>query len=114
MNKLTRIAVWAFLVSILASGVVLASRAFGADDYKTLSHQYDLVYQSFLIKKIKTLDKGTPVILYFKDRTEVAGIFKGYSSYDDSIWIKEKGHLFQDGYGISELQDITINVKRPI
>lgn len=114
MNKLTRIAVWFFLVSILASGIAITSRAFGADDYKTLSHEYNLVFESFLIKKIQAFHKNVPVVLYLKDGTEVAGVFKGYSKYDDSIWVKENGHWFQEGFGIGELFDVTINVKRSV
>jgi predicted oxidoreductase (fatty acid repression mutant protein) len=114
MNKYIRYAVWAFSISILASGVALTQRAFGAEDYKTLSHQYNIVYVDLLIKKIKTFHKGTPVILFFKDGSTVEGIFKGYSGYDDSIWVKEEHHWLQSGYGISELFDISIAVKRPV
>ena len=114
MKTSIRIAVWAFLVSILASGIALTSKAFGADDYKTLSHEYNLVYADLLIKKIKTIHANVPVVLFLKDGSEVSGIYKGFSSYDDSLWIKEDGHWLQTGYSVNELFDVSINVKRPV
>jgi len=113
MNKLIKIAVWALVISILASSVGLIARAFG-DDYKTLSHQFNVVYADLLSKKIKAFPKNAPVILFLKNGSEVVGIFKGYSEYDEGIWIKERGHWLQSVYGINELFDVSINVKEPV
>lgn len=83
MNKFIRIAIWAFIVSILASGIAITKNVF-AEDVSTLSRQYNLIFQELLVKKIKTIDKGSPVVLYLKDGSEAAGIYKGYSGYDES------------------------------
>ena len=114
MNKITRIAVWAFLISIITSGIAITSRAFGAEDYKTLSREYNCVYEGFLIKKIKTFRLGDHVVLYFKDGREIGGVYENYDKYDETIWIKEDGHWLQDAYGVNELFDVSINLKRPV
>jgi hypothetical protein len=111
VNKYIRIAVWAFIISILASGVGIVARVYGAENYKTLSHQYNLVYADLLVKKLKIIHKGQPIILYLKDGSEVSGIYKGYVSYDDTLWVKREGHWFADGYGIMELQDIVVSME---
>lgn len=113
MNKLIRITVWALIISILASSAGLIARAF-ADDYKTLSREYNLVYSNLLIKKIKTFPKNSPVILFLKDGSEVSGIYKGYSEYDETVWIKEDIHWLQSAYSVNDLQDISISTKESI
>jgi len=113
MNKFIRIAIWAFIVSILASGIALTKRAF-AEDVNVLSRQYNLLFTELLVKKVKTIDKGSPVVIYFKDGSEVAGIYKGYSGYDDSLWIKVYGDWLQSGYDLNELQDVRVKAKEPV
>jgi hypothetical protein len=114
LNTPIRLAVWLSLASILLSGIAIAKRAYGADNYKTLSHEFNLVYADLLIKKINTFHSGTQVILFLKDNTEVQGTFKGYSKYDDSVWIMREGHWFQDAFSVNELQDITISIRESI
>jgi hypothetical protein len=108
MNKSIKIIVWFLLTAILISGFIIVKNSFGADSPEILSYQYNRIFAVFLIKKINTIDKNTQVVLYLKDGSKVAGLYKGYSKYDDSIWILKHGDIFQTGYGIYELQDVVV------
>src|SRR5579859_5003304 len=110
MTSKIKFLVWFFLTIILLSGFLLTKRVFAAeqDSYVVLSHQYNRVFANLLIKKIQTLHKNYPVVLYLKDGKEVVGIFKGYNKSDESIWIKENSHIFQVGYGVMELMDVKV------
>jgi len=116
MTKRIRLLVRILLTIILISGWFLAKRAFAADqeDYQTLSRQYNLLYADLLVKKVNALPIGSHVVLYFKEGTQVEGMYKGFSKYDDLVWIKEKGHWLSDAYSIMDLQDISISVAKPI
>lgn len=116
MNKYIKIAVWAFLFSILVSGIALTVRAFAYDkaQYDSLSHEYDRKYNELLIRKIREIPNGARVILYLKDESVVKGKFDKYNHYDDSVWITEDGHWFETAYLINDLFDICIDVKEPI
>lgn len=88
-----------------------------AESYKQLSHEYDLVYQDFLRKKIVKLPKNVVVEVFLKGRKSVVGNFEGFSKYDDSFWILPDGKqgLFADeAYDISEIQDVQIVILRNI
>lgn len=116
MTNKIKFLVWFFLTIILLSGFLITKRSFAAeqDNYIVLSHQYNRVFANLLIKKIQTIHKNYPVILYLKDGREVAGVFKGYNKSDESIWIEQPGHLFQMGYGVMELLDVRVLVKEPV
>ena len=116
MNKYIRMAVWAFILSILCSGIVLTLRVFAYDqkEYDSLSHEYDKKYNELLIKKIQEIPNGARVILYMKDSSVVRGKFDKYNHYDDSVWITENGNWFETAYLINDLFDICIDVKKPI
>lgn len=115
MNKTIKFLVWFLLATILISGCILTKRAFAAEEsYIVLSHQYNRVFANLLIKKINILHKNFPVILYLKNGSEVVGIFKSYNKSDESVWIKQNGHIFQVGYGVTELEDIRVLIQEPI
>jgi hypothetical protein len=116
MTKRIRLLVRILLTIILISGWFLAKRAFAADqeDYQTLSRQYNLLYADLLTKKINALSSGSHVVLYFKEGTQIEGTYTGFSEYDDSVWILEKGHWLSDAYSVMDLQDISISVVKPI
>lgn len=114
MTKSIKLLVRILLVTIIACGYLFVKRAFADQDVKVLSHQYNVIFSVFLRNKIHKIHKGSPIVLYLKDGSEVDGIYKGYSKYDDSIWVKENEHQFQDGYGIMELLDVKIFAKEPV
>jgi hypothetical protein len=109
-----KLTVWSLLIIILVSGVFLVSRTFGADDYRTLSHQYNLIFEEFLRIKIAKIPKNSPVRLDLKDGRILFGRFKGFHKYDDSIWIRPVdarwGFLSDDAYDVRELLDINVVV----
>lgn len=95
----------------------LLGSVYGAESYKELSHQYNVVFQQFLREKIVKLPKRATVEVFLKDGTSVKGTFENFSKYDDSIWIMPLGKrgLFSDeAYDVRELQDVSIIVLRQI
>lgn len=103
------------LIAIACLSVLAPVQA--AESYKELSHQYDLVFQDFLRKKIVKLPKKATVEIALKNGTTVQGTFEGFSKYDDSFWILplgKRGLFADDAYDISELQDVKIIVLRSI
>lgn len=116
--KLTlRIAVWSFLFSIFLGAGILISRAYGAEDYRQLSREYNLDYQAYLQKKILKLPKKATVELELKNRRVIRGTFQGFVKYDESFWIRPLGKrgLFADeAYDISEILDVKLIIVRSI
>jgi hypothetical protein len=104
-------------ILLLILGISLLSPVYTAESYKQLSHEYDLVFQDFLRKKIVKLPKNVVVKVFLKNRKNVVGKFEGFSKYDDSFWILPDGKhgLFADqAYDISEIQDVKIIILRNI
>jgi len=100
---------------ILCLGVL--APVYAAESYKDLSHEYNLVFQDFLRKKIVKLPKKATVEVFLKDGTSVKGTFEGFSKYDDGFWILplgKRGLFADDAYDISEIQDVRIIILRSI
>lgn len=88
-----------------------------ADEYKDLSHEYNLVYQQFLREKILKLPKKVTVELQLKNGTVVKGVYENYVKYDDTFWILPDGKhgLFaDDAYDISEIVDVRLIILRNV
>lgn len=115
MTNSIKLLVRIILSLILISGLLLVKRAFAETEAQQLSKEYNDVFREFLLRKIQTqIRRGMHVTLYLKDRTEVSGTYERYMKYDDSIWITEDGHFFATAYGLNDLQDIVVSVKRNI
>jgi len=105
-------------IKLLLLLTVLAVPSF-AGEYEVLSHEYDLVFQSFLVKKILKLPKHCTIRVSFKDGSDQYFHFEGYAKYDDALWvapvIPAKGLLAifgRQALAIQALQDV--NFSEPV
>jgi hypothetical protein len=113
MTKSIKLLVRILVAVILISGFLLIKRAF-AEDYKTLSREYNNLYAALLVKKMSKIPTNWPVIVFLKDGSQVVGTFQGYEKYDYKVWVKVDGHFFSDAYYVNDLQDIDKQVKQNI
>ena len=86
--------------------------------YKELSNEFNLVYREGLRTKIKKLPKQALVKVFLKDGTSIKGTFTGFSSYDDSVWVRSlnsRWSIFSnEAYDVRQIQDIRIIILRGI
>lgn len=94
--------------------MLLMTPSFAAD-YKTMSHEYDLAFQSFLREKIEIIKPGSVVRVSFKHSPDAWYRFVAYGKTDDSVWVeplKNTHHygiwklLERKAFAIQELQDV--------
>jgi hypothetical protein len=95
--------------------VALLAGTATADEYKILSHEYNLLFQQTLHAKIRKLPKQCLIQVTFKHQPTETFRYAGYSEYDDALWVgpikKARGlaALFsKHAYSIQELQDVEV------
>lgn len=97
------------LVAILLLGTVIP--VYAEKSAEQQSHEYNLIFQAFLVEKIQSLPKNVPVQIVLKNKKTVLGTFTNYLPFDESVWIiplKSHGFFNDDAYDISEIQDIRV------